>query len=171
MELKEALLKRRSVRKFTEEAVSEENISELMHAAMSGPSASNRRPWLFYVITNAEKLTELMTATPYSRMKAPLAIVVCGNLHRAHEGKKGEYWIQDCSAAVENILLRVTDLDLGAVWCGVHLQEEAEANVKRILDLPEHADPLGLIYVGHPAEGAVPEAKDWYEAENVIYVR
>ena len=126
MELKEVLLKRRSVRKFTEEAVSEEHIQELLHAAMSGPSACNKKPWEFYVISNPETLKELQSASKFTKMKAPLAIVVCGNLSRALPMQLADYWIQDCSAATENILLRVTDLGLGAVWCGIHPQKRAE---------------------------------------------
>ena len=83
MELKEALLKRRSVRKYTEEAVSQEMIEELLHAAMSGPSACNKMPWEFYVITNPEKLEELRGASMFTKMQAPLAMVVCGNLAHA----------------------------------------------------------------------------------------
>ena len=83
MELKEALLKRRSVRKFTEEAVSEEMIQELLYAAMSGPSACNKKPWEFYVITNVDKLEELKGAFKFTKMNSKLAIIVCGNLSRA----------------------------------------------------------------------------------------
>lgn len=122
MELKEALLKRRSVRKFTEEPVSDEMIEELLHAAMSGPSACNRKPWEFYVVKNEQVLEGLKTASKFSRFSAKLAIVVCGNLSRALPMHLADYWIQDCSAATENILLRATDLDLGAVWCGIHPQ-------------------------------------------------
>ena len=116
MELKEVLLKRRSVRKFTEEAVSEEHINELLHAAMSGPSACNKKPWEFYVISNKDKLKELQSASKFTKMQAPLAMVVCGNLAHALPMQMADYWIQDCSAATENILLRVTDLGLGAVF-------------------------------------------------------
>lgn len=114
MELNEVLQKRRSIRKFTEEEVSEELIDELLHAAMSGPSACNRRPWDFYVITNQEVLKNLESATRFTKMKARLAIVVCGNLSRALPQQLAAYWIQDCSAATENILLCATDLGLGA---------------------------------------------------------
>lgn len=130
MEVKDALLRRRSVRKFTDEPVSEEQISELLHAAMSGPSACNKRPWEFYVITNGEVLEELRTASKFSGISAPLAIVVCGNLGRALPMQLADYWIQDCSAATENILLRATDLGLGTVWCGMHPQKRPEEKVR-----------------------------------------
>ena len=169
MELKEALLKRRSVRKFTEEPVSEEMIKELLHAAMSGPSACNRKPWDFYVITNAEVLEKLKGASKFTKFDSTLAIVVCGNLLRALPLKAAAFWIQDCSAATENILLRVTDLGLGAVWCGIHPQKQAEKKVAGILGLSATQIPLNIIFIGHPAEDA--EARDQYEEKCVHYVR
>ena len=169
MELKEVLYKRRSVRKYTEEAVSDEMIEELLHAAMSGPSACNQKPWEFYVITNPDKLEELRGASMFTKMNSPLAIVVCGNLTHALPLKMSEYWIQDCSAATENILLRVTDLGLGAVWCGIHPQKKAVERVQRMLDMPKTKIPLNVIFIGHPAEE--PEARDQYDEKKVHYFR
>lgn len=169
MELKEVLLKRRSVRKFTEEPVSEEMIEELLHAAMSGPSACNKMPWDFYVVTNEEKLEELKSASKFSKYSSKLAIIVCGNLSRALPMQMADYWIQDCSAATENILLRVTDLGLGAVWCGIHPQKRAEERVRNILNMSEKEIPLNIIFIGHPAEE--PEARDQYEESYVHYIK
>ena len=169
MELKDALLKRRSVRKFTEEAVSEEMIKELLHAAMSGPSACNKKPWEFYVVTNPEKLEELKGASKFTKMNSKLAIIVCGNLSRALPMHFANYWIQDCSSATENILLRVTDLGLGAVWCGIHPQKQAEKKVRQILDIPQSQVPLNIIHIGHPAEE--PEARDQYEEKRIHYIK
>jgi len=169
MEVKEALLKRRSVRKFTDEPVSAEQIDELLHAAMSGPSACNKKPWEFYVITNKAVLEELKTASRFSKFSAPLAIVVCGNLSRALPMQMASYWIQDCSAATENILLRATDLGLGAVWCGMHPQKRPEENVRKILGIGANQIPLNIIYIGHPAEE--PEARDQYDDKRVHFVR
>lgn len=98
MELKEVLLKRRSIRKFTEEPVSEAMIEELMHAAMSGPSACNRRSWESYVVTNEQVLEELRSSTMFTKITAKLAIIVCGDLSRALPMGMSEYWIHDCSA-------------------------------------------------------------------------
>ena len=169
MELKEALLKRRSVRTFTDEVVGESQIEELLHAAMSGPSACNRCPWEFFVITNPEKLDELRSASRFTKMNAPLAIVVCGNLSRALPVQLSAYWIQDCSAATENILLRATDLGLGTVWCGIHPQKRAEERVKEILDLKDKWIPLNIIWIGHPAEN--PEARDQYDEKRIHYIK
>lgn len=168
MELKEALLKRRSIRKFKEDKVSDEMINELMHAAMSGPSACNKRPWKFYVIRNEEKIEELRGASRFSKMVAPLAIVVCGDLSRRLPKALASYWIQDCSAATENILLRVTDLGLGAVWCGLHPQTTAEEKVREILGMNEDLVPLALLWIGHPDEEQL--ARDQYEEDRVCYI-
>jgi len=168
MELKDVLLKRRSVRKFSDEPVSKADVDMLMHAAMSGPSACNKQPWAFYVVTNAEKIAQLRTATHFSKITAPMAIVVCGNLSKALPMQLKDYWIQDCSAATENILLMATDLGLGAVWCGIYLQKRAEKKVAEILELSDKHIPLNIIWVGHPAEE--PEAGDWYKESNVHYV-
>lgn len=169
MEVKEALLKRRSIRKFTDEPVSEEMIEELLHAAMSGPSACNKKPWEFYVITNAEMLEQLKSASKFTKFSSKLAFVVCGNLSKALPLKFAEYWIQDCSAATENILLRVTDLGLGAVWCGIHPQNRAEAKVRKIVRIPEKQIPLNIIFIGHPVQEQ--EARDQYDEKCVHYIK
>lgn len=169
MELKEAMLKRRSVRKFTAQPVTEDLIKEMLHAAMSGPSACNKRPWDFYAVTNEAVLEGLRKTSHFSNFKAPLAIVVCGNLDRALPGDSAPFWIQDCSAAIQNILLRVVDLGLGAVWCGVHPVKRSVSVVKEVLNLGEHRIPLGLLHIGWPAEEH--EARDQYEEEAVHYIR
>lgn len=168
MELKEVLLKRRSMRKFTDQTVSKEMISELLHAAMSGPSACNKRPWQFYVITNQDIINSLKAASRFSKIEAKLAIVVCGDLTRGLPRTVSSYWIQDCSAATENILLRATDLGLGTCWCGVHPQKMAEEKVSEILNLNEKQIPLNIIWIGYADEQI--EARDQYEEDRVIYI-
>ena len=168
MELKEALLKRRSVRKFTDEKVSDEQIDELLHAAMSGPSACNKTPWEFYVIRNSEKLSAVKKSSLFARFNSQLVIVVAGNTSRALPAPITEYWIQDCSAAVENILLRATDLGLGAVWCGAYPQKRVEDNLGGVLELPADHIPLAIVHVGYPAE--IPEPRDQYDPERVHFV-
>jgi len=103
----------------------------------------------------------------YSKMfkTATAGIVVCGNMEKTIEGVE-EFWIQDCSAAIENILLRATDLGLGAVWCGAHPQEKVVNKLKDVLSLPEKHIPLGIIHIGYPAES--PEPRDQY-AENRVH--
>ena len=169
MEFKEVLLKRRSVRKFTDEPVSYEMIEALLHAGMSGPSACNRQPWDFYVVTNEEKLEELKDASRFAKISAKLAIIVCGNLNRALPLFAADFWIQDCSAATENILLQATDLGLGSVWCGIHPQQKPVDRVREILDIPKKQIPLNIIFIGYPEKE--PEGGDWYDAKRVHYVR
>lgn len=150
MELKEALLKRRSCRKFLDKKVNNEDIDYLLHAAMSGPSAMNKTPWEFYVIKDETKLKEIKKASLFTGYDAPLAIVVGCDLKRALPLKLKEFWIQDCSAATENILLAATDLGLGSVWCGIYPQEKPVTNLRRILNLKENIVPLNIIYIGYP---------------------
>jgi nitroreductase len=169
MELKEVLLKRRSIRKFKDTKISDEIISELLHAAMSGPSACNRRPWDFYVVKNEEVLEKVRKSSLVGRMKAPLAIVVVGNLKRALPLQLSTYWIQDCSAATENILLRVTDLGLGAVWCGAHPQKKVEENIREILNVSEKEVPLNIIFIGYPIEESEP--RDQYDIKKIHYIK
>ncbi len=168
MELQEVLQRRRSIRKYTEEPVSKEDIDLLMHAAMSGPSACNKTPWEFYVITDEAILEKLRNASRYSKIYAPLAIVVCGCLSRALPSQLAPYWIQDCSAATENILLAATDLGLGTVWCGIHPQKRAEEKVREALGLTEKHIPLNIIYVGHPDQ--VQEPRDQYKESYIHYI-
>jgi len=165
MELLKALQKRRSVRRFTDEAVSKEDIDILMHAAMSGPSACNAKPWDFYVVESETVLQNLRKTTKYTNMNAPLAIVVCGNLPHALPAPLTDFWVQDCSAATENILLAATDIGLGTVWCGIYPKEDAIGNVKEALGLSEEHIPLNIIYVGHPDQ--FPEPRDQYDEKRV----
>lgn len=167
MDLKETLLTRRSIRKYTQELVTQEQIDFLLHAAMSGPSACNRTPWEFYVITNPEMLEQLRSASRFSKITAPLAIVVCGNLSRSLPLQLSDYWIQDCSAATENILLAATSLGLGSLWCGIYPQKRAEEKIRQILDLPKKHIPLNIIYIGHSDQKSEP--RDQYN-EKYIHV-
>lgn len=168
MELKDVLLKRRSVRKYTDEVVSDEMINELLHAAMSGPSACNKRPWDFYVVKNPQTLKNVINSVNYACYGANCAIVVVGTLTRALPLKLGEFWIQDASAATENILLRATDLGLGTCWCGVYPQKFAVKRLQNALGLKLTQIPLNIILVGHPAEE--PEARDQYEEKRVHFI-
>ena len=169
MEVREALLKRRSVRKFTAEPVSDEMIDELMHAAMSGPSAVNMRPWEFFVITNETTLSLLRSVTKFTKIVSPMAIVVCGNRKRHLPFGAADFWVQDCSAATENILLRACDLGLGTVWCGIYPNDNPVKKLSRVLGLDKDLIPLNIIFVGHPAE--TPEARDQYDEKLVHFVK
>lgn len=168
MDLQEALLKRRSIRKYLDKSVSKELIDELLHAAMAAPTACNKMPWDFFVVSNKQLLLELNKATRFTNIKAPLAIIVCGNLTRALPLQLSSYWIQDCSAATENILLRATSLGLGSLWCGIHPQKKAEERVRQILNLSSKQIPLNIIYIGYAAEEK--EARDKYNEKRVHFI-
>jgi len=154
--LVDTIFARRSIRKYTSEPVSEENIQTLLEAAMAAPSASNRKPWQFVVVTERGTLDALAEAHPHGKMlfEAPLGIAVCGDLTEMER-----YWVQDCSAATENLLLAVTALGLGAVWLGVYPRDERVSAVRRILDLPDHITPLNVVSIGHPAEEKQPRTQ------------
>lgn len=165
MNVIDALQKRRSIRKYVDKEVSAEQIYILMHAAMSGPSAVNKTPWEFYVVSNPEKLEKLKKASRFTKVNAPLAIVVCGNKSRFLPLQLESFWIQDCSAATENILLAAVEMGLGSLWCGVYPQASAQKKVKEALDLTDKLIPLNIVYIGYPAEEK--EARDQYNEKFV----
>jgi nitroreductase len=151
MDAIEAILTRRSIRRFRDEPVSEDLIETLLRAAMSAPSAGNQQPWHFVVIRDRETLDTTSTVHPYATMaaEAPLAIVVCGDT--TLEQHKG-FWVQDCAAAVQNLLLAAHASGLGAVWCGIHPSEGRAKGFRELLSIPEPIIPLALLVVGHPNE-------------------
>jgi nitroreductase len=151
----QTIFSRRSIREYTTEPVSEDDIQTLLEAAMAAPSASNRRPWHFVVVTQRETLDALADAHPYGKMlaQAPLCVAVCG------DPAISDYWEQDCSAASENLLLAATGLGLGAVWLGVHPREQRVAFTRQILGIPENISPLNLISIGHAAEEKEPRTQ------------
>src|SRR5450759_2515888 len=151
MDALDAIMTRRSVRKFTGEPVSEADIETILRAAMAAPSAFNQQRWRFVVVSDPERLAELSEATPYAGSLAGAAagIVVCGET--ADERRPG-YWVVECSAAAENALLAATALGLGSVWLGVAMYDDRIGNVRGILALPDHISPLAMIALGHPAE-------------------
>jgi len=154
------LFARRSIRRFTDQPVDAEQIDMLLKAAMAAPSAANKKPWHFIVVTDAALRATLAEAHPYARMatQSPVCIVPCGEPRLSIAGQS-DFWVQDLSAATENILLAATGLGLGAVWCGVYPSEERVAAVRRILGIPERVVPFALIPVGHPAEQKEPRTQ------------
>jgi nitroreductase len=153
------LLARRSIRRFTDEPVSQGELRMLLEAGMAAPSASNRRPWEFVVVTDPLLLANLRDVLILGRYGAPAAIVACGNLGRALPFPVRDFWIQDCSAATQNILLAATGLGLGAVWIGVHPIALFVKAVSRVLAIPRGVVPLNTIWVGHPAEAKAPRTQ------------
>ena len=163
----ENIATRTSVRSFLHKPVEAAQIEQLLRAGMAAPSAVNRQPWHFVVVTDREQLKELAKANPYAGMaaKAPLAIVVCGDMKKALDGNAREFWVQDCSAATENILLAANAMGLGAVWTGTVPDQNRCKDVSGILKLPETLIPLNTIVIGYPAGENKP--KDKWKPENI----
>ncbi len=165
----ENIMTRTSVRSFTDKPVPAEAVETMLRAGMAAPTAVNKQPWHFVVVNSREKLDELAGTNRNAKMlqEATLAIVVCGDMDKALPGKAQEYWIQDCSAATENILLAAHALGLGAVWTGCYPMDERVKAVREVLRLPEHLTPLCVIVIGYPNENPAP--KDKWKPENVTY--
>ena len=164
----ENIMTRTSIRQFTNQPVSKDTLDMIVKAGMAAPSAVNAQPWAFVVVTDKEVLDSLNVKHSHANLKtATAAIIVCGNLEKAMEGPGQEYWVQDCSAASENILLAAHALGLGAVWCGVYPIEDRVKDISQVLGLPEKIIPLNIITMGYPAEN--PEPKDKFKADAIHY--
>jgi nitroreductase len=142
------IFQRRSIRAYSEQEVSQEDVLSLLQAGMAAPSASDRRPWHFVVVTDRATLARLADRHPYGKMlrRARVAIAVCG------DPNVSRWWVQDCAAATENILIAVSALGLGGVWLGCHGAPERERDVRLLLGIPEQIGVLSLLSIGHPAE-------------------
>lgn len=151
MELFEAIHTRRSIRKFEDAPVSDETVREILEAAMNAPSAGNAQPWHFVVVRDRALREAVPSFSPYAGMvaHAPLGILVCAELPLE---KYPGYWVQDCSAATQNLLLAAHGKGLGAVWTGVHPMRDREEGFRKLLGLPETVMPLAFVVLGHPAQ-------------------
>lgn len=163
----ELFYKRRSIRKFTDQPVSREDLVTLLKAGMSGPSAMNAQPWKFVVITGKEVIDQFRENLRFANMNAAAVICVLGIKQMPGKRVINEFWVQDCSAATENILLAAAAMGLGTVWVGVHPIPTNERRVRKILHLPEGVIPLNLIYIGHPDEN--PEPRTQYDEARVYW--
>jgi nitroreductase len=162
----EIIFARRSIRRYTGEPVTEREVTSLLEAGMAAPSASNRQPWHFVAVTDKATLKALADVHPYGKMlvDAALAIAVCG------DPSISDWWVQDCSAATENILIAATGLGLGGVWLGCHGRPEREQAVRDVLGIPSgprsaEIGVLCLISIGRPGESK--EARTQYDAARV----
>jgi len=164
MDILDGIRTRRSIRTYLDQPVPEELIQKLLAAAMQAPSARNQQPWQFVVIDDQAILVKIPTFMPNAAMagRAPLAILVCGDL--SLEECEG-YWVVDCAAAVENMLLAAHALGLGAVWCGVYPREARMAGLRQLIGLPKNVIAHSLIVLGYPAEQV--SAEDRYRPERV----
>jgi nitroreductase len=152
---------RRSIREYTGEPVSEADIQSLLEAGMAAPSASNRKPWHFVAVTDRALLKALADSHPFGKMlaRAALAIAVCG------DPSLSDWWVTDCCAATENILIAVSGLGLGGVWLGCHGRPEREEAVRSVLSIPKEIGVLSVLSIGHPGEQK--EARTQHDAARV----
>ena len=155
--------KRRSIREYTDQKVTDSDVKIMLEAAMAAPSANNSQPWEFVVVRSEELRQQLAKMKTWSYMCAGASVVfaVCG------DKKRSRHWIEDTSAATENLLLAAASLDLGAVWIAVYPEPEYEAHVRNLLDIPATLNVLCLVAVGHPAESKPPRTQ--YDESRVHY--
>ncbi|MDX9835334.1 MAG: nitroreductase family protein [Desulfobulbus sp.] len=148
-----ALFARRSIRAYTDRPVPDTLLTDLLKAGMAAPSAVAKDPWHFIVLRSRVSLDQLASVLPNGQMlgQAPLALVVCGDLDRAHD-RELSFLLQDVSAAVENILIAASILGLGACWLGIHPRPGRIAAVAAQLDLPSQVLPVAGIALGWPAQ-------------------
>ncbi len=153
MDALKTIYERRSVRKYRKNKIPAALVEKILRAGMAAPSAHNEQPWHFIVVTEKKTLLAASGISPYAAMvkEAPLAILVCGDLNLERSRTKG-FWVQDCAAAVQNMLLAASALGLGAVWTGIYPAEKFVDGHRRLFGLPKNIVPLALVALGYPAE-------------------
>ena len=164
----ENIMTRTSIRQYKDQPVEQEKIDIMLKAAMAAPTAVNLQPWHFIVIDDAKVIGLLAGPRPTN---APLMIAVCGDTDKTSmpdgKGKLPDFWVQDVSAATENLLLAAHALGLGAVWTGVYPVMERVAEVANVLNCPQNIIPLAVVRIGYPDES--PEPKNKFKEENISY--
>jgi len=164
MDALQAILTRRSIRRYEPTPVTEDQLKDLLEAAMAAPSAGNQQPWHFIVVTERRTLDAIAAVHPHAQMlkEAPAAVVVCGDTTSL---RHVDFWVQDCAAAVQNILLAATALGLGSCWVGVHPRAERETALRGVFNFPESIVPVAVVALGHGAEVKGPALR--YQEERV----
>ncbi len=164
----ENIMTRTSIRQYKDQPVEQEKIDIMLKAAMAAPTAVNLQPWHFIVITDKQTIGLLSGRQPTN---APLLIALCGDTDKTTmpdgKSKLPDFWVQDVSAATENLLLAAHALGLGAVWTGVYPITERTAEVANVLNCPSNIIPLAVVRVGYPDEA--PEPKNKFKEENISY--
>ena len=159
------IFKRRSIRSYTSQPVDRDTLTLLLQAAMAAPSAVNSQPWEFVVVTEPAVLDRLRQRIQYGQYNATAIIAVCGSPAVGNNDAGKTYWIQDCSAALENILIAAAGLGLGSVWVGVYPEQGKVKAVRQVLNIPGNVFPLGLVYLGYPADNQPPRTQ--YDEQKV----
>lgn len=164
----DTIFKRRSVRKYTDTPVTDEQLKQLIKAGMAAPSAKNSQEWVFIVIRDKDIFNAFLEVhvNAFALKSADAAILVCADLSKEREAGQG-WWIQDCSAAVQNILLEATDMGLGSLWMGVYPKEDRIQCLKTVCKLPDGIEPLGLVSIGEATKEYTPN--DRYMEDAVFF--
>jgi nitroreductase len=154
------IFSRRSVRKYQEKAIPDEMLTDILEAAMAAPSAVKRDPWHFIVVKKEETRKQIASLLPNGKMlaRAAAGIVVCGDIEKAHDQLES-YMLQDCSAAIENVLIAANALDLGACWLGVHPRKDRIEGLRNLFKLPPNIIPISAIALGFPGERPEPRTR------------
>ena len=168
MELYEGLLTRRSIRAYKPDKIEYREVEDIVKGGMYAPSAVNCQPWHFIIIDDREIFQQIMDIHPYSKMlkDAQYAIVVLGDEKLQHGPG---YWVVDCAAATQNILLAAHSKGIGSVWLGLHPREQRKQGIKELFNLPQHIQPFSIISLGYPDEE--PEQPDRFKQERIHYNR
>ena len=159
---------RRSIRRYKQMDVEDEKLQKILEAGMAAPSAVAKDPWHFIVSKNPETLKEVSKALPNGQMlgKASAGFIVCGDIEQAHSNQTS-YMLQDCAAAIENMLIAAHALGLGACWLGVHPREKRITHIQNVFQLPENIIPISCISLGYPEEQKSPRTR--YDSNKVHY--
>lgn len=159
----DCIMTRTSVRAYTDKKADEKTIETILKAGMAAPTAANQQAWNFVVITEDSLKNRIAESFEYTKMvkDCAFAVVVCGNMKKLFEGdmEKGGFWVQDCSAASENMLLAAHALGLGGVWCGIYPLDDRVEKLSEILNLPPSLTPLNILSFGYPQQDAAPKNK------------
>lgn len=155
------IFSRKSVRNFTDEKVSKENLELLVRAGMAAPSGKNMQPWSFVIVSDRETLNKMAEGLPYAKMlnNANHAIVVCG------DPDKSSYWYLDCSAATQNILLATEAMGLGGTWTAAYPYDDRIEVVRKNLGIPKNIIPLNVIPIGYPK--GIEKPKDKWKPDKI----
>ncbi len=167
----DCIMTRASVRSYTTEVVNDSLVNKILRAGMAAPTAANQQPWKF-VVVNEQALKDSITAAfEYTKMveSCSFAVVVCGDMDDLFTGDvpDGGFWVEDCSAAAENMLLAAHALGIGGVWCGIYPLKDREQRLRSILNLPSNLTPLNVMAFGYPAQDVAP--KDKWAPDKIHY--
>lgn len=165
--MSDSVMKRTSVRQFTDKEITDEQVERLMRAAMAAPSAANQQPWEFVLARDAQKKELLSQCSPYAKPAAGAALVIVPCIAKDDQLKFPEYKTQDMGACAENILVEAAELGLGAVWMGIYPEQDRMDAVAGVIEIPAGHEPFALIAVGYPIDEPEPRGPQRYDEARV----